>query len=345
MSEKIIFVGSFLSKKKGTQSVAEKISDFLSKHYEVTLVSHKENQLFRLLDIIFTLCFKKYDIAHIDVFSGKAFVISEVASWIVKKRDKKIIITLHGGRLNEFYEKNEKRFEKVFSRANKVLSPSQFLIQSFKKASVHVEYLPNFIDIQRFEYSNIKDRSLSLLWVRAFTNVYHPELAVETLKVLKDSFPNLVLNMIGPDKGTLKKVQSLVKELDLVDSVNFLGKVPNEKLGAYYQSHSVYLNTTRYESFGIAVVEAAACGIPIVSSLVGEIPYLWKDKEEVLICEDRDAKDMAARVQEILNSDELAKSLGKNARKKAEDLDWKMIEKRWLSVVNDVLMKEKTDVV
>lgn len=337
MRKKILFVGSFLSHTKGTQSVAEKVSGFLGKYYDVTLVSHYSNQVLRLLDIVFAVCFKSYDVVHIDVFSGKAFVISDVASRIAKLKNKKIVMTLHGGRLHEFYVGNEKRFSDLFSRADTITSPSKFLIDFFANQGVSIVYLPNFIDIDKFAYRGVQNRELSLLWVRAFTDVYHPELAIETLKKLKSRFPDLRLVMVGPDKGTLKRVQELAGRYQLQESIDFVGKVANDALSTYYQTSSVYLNTTRYESFGIAVVEAAACGIPIVSTEVGEIPYLWKDGEEILILEERTPECMASQVEKILTSHSLAEKLSDNARMKAMSLDWKQIEKQWTSLFTELL--------
>ena len=333
--KKLIFVGSFLAKKKGTHSVAEKISDFMADYYDVSLVSHHSNQFLRMLDIVFSLLFKSYDIAHIDVFSGKAFFISEWASIIAKSRGKKIVLTLHGGRLNEFYHGNETRFEKLFSRAHKITTPSKYLVECFKDLDPDIEYIPNFIDIQKFPYKGLEERK-NLLWVRAFTDVYHPELAIDTLKKLHQHYPDLRLTMIGPDKGKQGQIELYVQARGLEKYVDFIGKVDNSKLSKYYQRHSVYLNTTRYESFGIAVVEAAASGIPIVSCKVGEIPYLWGDEEDMMIIGERKAEQMAQAVKLILQNEAVGEKLSQNARKKAEALDWKHVKQQWLDVIGSV---------
>jgi SAM-dependent methyltransferase len=86
--------------------------------------------------------------------------------------------------------------------------------------------------------------------------------------LLKKNFPQISLTMIGPDKGILNEILLMIKELGLESNIKIIGPISNQELFKYYQSHSVYLNTTSYESFGVALVEAAACGIPIVSTNV-----------------------------------------------------------------------------
>ena len=145
--------------------------------------------------------------------------------------------------------------------------------------------MPNSIDLEKFPFKRDTVKKHSLLWVRAFTNIYNPEIPVRILHELRKLFPDVYLTMVGPDKGTLREVEALINRLDLEDHINITGPIPNEELRKYYQSHSVYLNTTSFESFGVAVLEAASCGMPIVSNSVGEIPLIWEDGKNILLVE------------------------------------------------------------
>ena len=121
--------------------------------------------------------------------------------------------------------------------------------------------------------------------MRAFHDIYHPKLAIETVANLKLRHPDVHLTMIGPDQGTLPACRDRIRELGLEDHISILGYLPNTELNQYYSSHAVYLNTTRYESFGVALIEAGSCGIPCVSTSVGEIPYIWQDGVNILLAE------------------------------------------------------------
>lgn len=336
---KIAFVGSHLSAQRGTKGISEKIASLLGAEYTITLVSHYENLLFRLLDIMWTLIIKRFDMVHIDVFSNKGFIYADIASRIANIKNQPIVMTLHGGMLTEKYEREPEHVRTVLQRANILQSPSLFLIEFFSKQDIKVEYMPNFININYFPYERTTIQPYSLLWVRAFSPEYRPELAVKTLHKLLQNYPRTTLTMVGPDKGIQENIEHLVKKLGIEDHVNFEGLVPNEKLLNYYQSHAVYLNTTAYESFGVAVLEAAACGIPIVSTKVGEIPYMWKKDEEILMVDMDDAEMMAEEVGRIFDSDELSKQLSKNACTKAHQYDWDTIKSKWNALLVNMTKK------
>lgn len=336
--KKILFVGNFLSKSRGSIGPSENIAKTLSKKgLKIITSSNHENVLIRFLDIIYSITFKKYDICHIDVFSGNFFYLSLASVLIAKSRNKKAIITLHGGRLPDFFSKNKRKFNLLLSLSDKALSPSKFIINSFDKIGFQILYLPNPINLFNFpfkEFKENKSENLRLLWVRAFHSIYNPFLAIYTLKKIKEDFPDATLTMAGPDKGLLNKTLDLIEKLSLTNSVNIVGSIDNTQLYKYYHSHSVYLNTTLYESFGVAVLEAASSGIPIISTKVGEIPLLWENKSDILIVPKLDESSFAEAIKETLAKPNLTKLRVGNARKKAEGFDWQIIESQWIKLLS-----------
>lgn len=336
MKKKIVFVGSHLSAYRGTKGISEKISSLLEKEYDIFLVSRYENKVLRLVDILWSLLKEKFDIVHIDVFSNKGFIYANLASKIARLKKTPIVMTLHGGMLAEKYEKEPEYVRSVLARADVLQSPSQFLKEFFGQHGFNVQYMPNFIDLSHFPYGRNSVSPYSLLWVRAFSPEYRPELAVKVLYELLKKYPDVTLTMIGPDKGSKDDVKHMVGELGLEKKIMLVGRVPNEELYHYYQSHAVYLNTTLYESFGVAVMEAAACGIPVVSTKVGEIPYLWEDSREILMS-DANVEELAQKITLIFNSETYANQLSINARKKAELFDWEnSIKKKWINLFEKV---------
>jgi len=331
-----LFIGSYLSKKTGTKDIAEKIAyPLLQEGIAIKLVSRRKNKLLRLLEIALNIIFSKQKTVHFDVFSGSAFFITEIGSLLGKLSNKRILFTLRGGALAEFAQNHPDRMEKVMARADYIQSPSLFLTYYFAKKNIHVNYLPNPIDLIKFPFKANTENKYTILWVRAFTEIYNPELALHILSEIKKTIPNATLTMIGPDKGLLANSKLLAKKLNIDTAVEFVGPVANDKLFHFFHSHSVFINTTSYESFGTAVLEAAACGIPIVSSKVGEIPYLWTHEENILMVEELEPDLFADAVIRILESPELAKNLSVNARKKAEEFDWESIKPKWIQLLQE----------
>lgn len=335
MKIKALFVGSFLSKYRGTKGISEHLKELFESSNEISirLVSKHKNKILRLLDIVVACFFSNYQTTHIDIFSDQAFYIARTASWIAKIRGKKIIMTLHGGKLPDYHIRNSDIFNKTLNRADSIQTPSRYLQQYFQNIGLKVEYLPNSITQKNFPFSLSEVKEPSLLWVRAFSPIYNPDLTVKILHEVRKTHPHATLTMIGPDKGELQHVKELINRLGLQDVVFIIGPVPNEQLFRYFHSHSVYLNTTSYESFGVAVMEAAACGIPIVSTKVGEIPYLWTDEEEILMVSGFEPEHFAKQVLRLFKNKDLALKLSINAHKKAEMFDWSRIKSRWIELL------------
>ena len=332
-----LFVGNFLSKTRGSIGPSEKIATQLQKlGYSIQLTSNVENQFLRLLDISFKILGFGGKFIFIDVFSGPAFRIAEVAARIGCFKKKQIILILHGGKLPEFAELNSGRIAKLFNRAFRIQTPSLFLKSYFEKQSFQLNYLPNSIDFTHFSYSKHQSKPVKLLWVRAFNDIYNPELAVKILAEVKKTLPNATLTMIGPDKGLKADTEKLIKNLGLENSIDILGAIPNNHLPAFYHNHSIFLNTTSYESFGVAVIEAAACGIPVVSASVGEIPYLWKHNENMMLATDFQPETFAKHVLNLYQDDILYDNISENAAQLCKKFDNRIIIEEWKTLIGEL---------
>jgi glycosyltransferase involved in cell wall biosynthesis len=336
----VLFVGTFLSEKTGTKAVAEKLAAQFEAEGRLRpiLASRHHSLLFRAVDIFWATLFGRFEVANIDVFSGKAFHFAWLAGHLLHWRKKPFLLTLRGGRLAEFSEDAPLRIHSLFSKAVRVQTPSLFLQEHFKKQGWAVKYLPNPLALSQFKPSapSVERKAQTLLWVRAFSEIYHPEIPVQVLGLLLVDFPEATLTMVGPDKGLLNKTKKLIAELGIAEKVQIVGAVPNDDLPIYYQTHTVYLNTTAYESFGVAVAEAAACGLPVVSSNVGEIPYLWRDGEEILLAEQFNAEAFAAQVRRVFEQPLFAKALGEKAARRAQEFDFQTIKEKWEGILKSL---------
>lgn len=334
MSKSLLFIGTHLSRSTGSLSASETICNLLrADGYKCQLVSRHRNKILRLLDISYAILFARYDIANIDVFSGNAFRIAEWSSLLLKITGKPMIMSLHGGRLPEFTKENSGLVLKTLKRASYVQSPSKFLISFFEENyDIEINYVPNPVDKSNFKFNKVRrftGVAPKLLWVRAFTDIYRPELAVLVLREVRKKYKEATLTMVGPDKGLLNSVMKRIDELALSQAIEIVGPVANRNLLKYYSSHDIYLNTTQYESFGISVIEAALCGIPVVTTSAGEIPHLWEHGKEISIINDPNASNFAVEINRLLEDCNLVKSYTEKARSKAELFSWEKISPVW----------------
>ena len=334
--KKVLFIGSFLSSEDGTLGPAERLVRYLAKDYQIKASSKRKNKLLRFFDILFAASFGRYDIIHVDVFSGQAMVYALIATLIANLRNKKIITNLHGGKLPRVYSKKKRIAVNLLSRSNKIITPSKFLQKFFMDWGFNVRYIPNFIDPKRFPYKQEETSgNYKILWVRAFSPEYNPLTAIRAVSFLKEDYPGVSLTMIGPDKGELATCKKHARELGISENVHFVGKVANDKLFTYFHSHDVFINTPSYESFGLGVLEAASSGIPVVSFNVGEIPLLWNRDEEILLCDDETPQTLAKKMDEALRNPGQMDKMAKAAKEKANYFTWEHVNKYWKELLED----------
>ena len=83
----------------------------------------------------------------------------------------------------------------------------------------------------------------------------------------------------------------------------------------------------------VSVIEAMALGLPIISTNVGGVPFLIKDKEDGLLISEKDYLAMSLATKELFLNQDFTDFLVVNARKKAQLFDWQIVKFNWLDVL------------
>lgn len=123
--------------------------------------------------------------------------------------------------------------------------------------------------------------------------------------------------LIGGD-GEIKKMQELFGKEEAEDNVSFLGWVRSEEKDRLLRESSIFLFPSYNEGMPMALLEAMAYGLAIVTTNVGGIPRLIEDAVDGFICEPGDVHGMSKKIIELLEDDEVRTRFGAAARKKAE---------------------------
>ena len=338
----IYIAGNFLSSRVGVRGAGEDLAEKLRANgWKVITASSHPGRLKRVLDLLWTAWSrrKSYQIAAVEVYSDHAFRWAELLCIVLRALKKPYVLTLHGGKLPEFAQMNPSRFRNLLFSANAITTPSKYLLQQFATNHKNILYLPNGLDLNNYPYPHRTIAHPKLIWLRAFHQIYNPKLAIEMLNKLVVEYPDAHLTMIGPDKGdgSLPEVRQIIEKYDFNSRVSLTGAIPKSQVGQYLSESEIFLNTTNYESFGVSVMEAAACGLCIVTTNAGELPLLWENGVDAIIVPMNDSKAMADAVIRILTEPGLAQKLSTNARKKAENFDWSVILPQWEALFDRVL--------
>ena len=112
----------------------------------------------------------------------------------------------------------------------------------------------------------------------------------------------------------------------------------HEEMREFYQSLHVYVCASRSEGTPNPCLEAAACGLPIVTTPVGNMPEFIRDGENGLFVT-RDVEDIAAKLQMLRDDPELRDRMGRAARETAEAWDWRFQAPRYAEMFESVLSR------
>jgi glycosyltransferase involved in cell wall biosynthesis len=333
MSKSVLLVGNFLSETVTYGSVGEDLARRLAERgWKVTMTSRYLNRLRRIVDMVLTTWKQRhhYEVAHLDLFSGFAFVWAEAVSVVLRWLHKPYALTLRGGGLVEFAASHPVRVKRMLDSAAAVAAPSRFLLSQMQQYRQDILLLPNPLEIGHYAFTVRATPRPRIIWLRAFHEIYNPTLLPATLVELAD-YPDFEVLMVGPDKGdgSLDRTREKAVALGVANRIQFTGPVPKRDVSSWLNRGDIFLNTTNIDNTPTSVLEAMACGLCVVSTNVGGIPYLLEDQVDSLLVSPNNPVAMAAAVRRILTEPGLAERLSTNARRKVEQFEWSRILPQW----------------
>ena len=116
------------------------------------------------------------------------------------------------------------------------------------------------------------------------------------------------------------------------DFVTFTGKLSPDDIVGLYQTADIMLNPTTVDNMPNSLLEALACGIPVVTTNAGGIPYLVEAERTALLVDIGDIQGMAKQVKRLLEDKRLYQSMARNGREEAGQYTWPVIRDKWLNM-------------
>ena len=274
-------------------------------------------------------------VVHIPLFSGAAFAWAFMGSEIARASNTPLVISLHGGRLPEFSKRWPATVRRVLAGATAVVAPSEYLRSALSEFREDIGVMPNAIALDDYPFVERHAPVARLVWLRAFHAIYNPTLGPRVLAALGDRWPAARLLMIGSDKGdgSLQATRRLADELGVADRIDFVGVVAKPDVPTWLHKGDIFVNTSNVDNTPVSVLEAMACGLPVVTTNVGGIPHLVADETEGLLVPPDDHRAFAGAIARLLEEPRLASEISRRARLKVEQLDWSAMIQRWDSLL------------
>lgn len=299
---------------------------------DVRIVSTRSHILFKPLVFMKVLWNARgYDILHVHGCSWFGFLPVLMGVTVGRLLNKRVIVTYHGGALEEFYHKWGFLVRPFLNCANKISVPSTYLQDAFKRFDFNVSVLPNVLDIKYFEFFERRKIKPNLLIVKHLKRVYNIEMGIKALSIVRKHFPEAKLKIAGcgPLESELK---SLACELKIAKFVVFLGKIDHRRITEVYSESDILLNCSKVESFGMVLLEAMASGLPVVSTNVGGVSSVIRDGVNGFLVESDNYIEMAEKLLYLLRNPEKAFEISKRGKEAAREYTWDAIKSRLKSL-------------
>lgn len=332
----ILYIGNKLSKSGANVTSIETLGSFLKQEgFNVYTSSAVSNKFFRLIDMtIATFKYsRKVSVVLIDTYSTQNFYFAVWIAKICRLLNKPYIPILRGGMLPQRLTKSPRLCKKLFDGAKINVAPSMYLMNAFiDKGYTNLKYIPNTIKIENYPFLLRNEIKSNIFWLRSFSKLYNPLLAIEILSELKQTQTEASLCMVGPEvDGSLKACKKLSEENNL--EIFFPGKLDKKDWIDLSTGFDIFINTTNFDNTPVSVIEAMALGFPIISTNVGGMNYLIEDGKDGILIEPNNCRAFIAEILYLMNSPEKVKLLSQNARKKAESFDWKNVLRLWSAIL------------
>ncbi len=181
-------------------------------------------------------------------------------------------------------------------------------------------------------------RTLRLVSVGRLSKDKNTIALIKVLRLIKNDVPDIHLDIIG-DGPEMKKMLSLAHDYDLINLITFHGNLSNSKVIKILSNSDIFLFPTKTkEGFPKVLVEAMACGLPIIASRVSVIPYLIEDKCGIVLGDSRIESIVDAVLTMISRPDKM-EEMGKKGRLISKNYTLENWQARLKTLLNDSIFK------
>ncbi|MDQ0554903.1 glycosyltransferase [Paraclostridium ghonii] len=345
----------------------KKFCDYFSKHgYEIYVISLNEGEIDSA--IVYSLDYEVKKLKNEKTFKKIGYlksiknikkIIKDIKPDIVHAHFassygllgslvnfKPYIISVWGTDIYEFPKSNiiNKHILKYnLKKADIVLSTSKAMAQETSLYTNKNIYITPFgVDVNLFkpiEKEDVNKDSIVIGTIKTLEDKYGIDYLIKGFKYVKEHFPDKKLKLIIGGEGSKREyLQKLSKELEVDKEISFIGYVNQSDIVEVFNRFDIAVFPSLRESFGVAAVEAEACGIPVVATNVGGLPEATKNGESAILVNSQNEKELGEAIIELIEDEKKRNKMGLAAREfVCKELDvndnFKIIESLYTNVL------------
>jgi glycosyltransferase involved in cell wall biosynthesis len=160
---------------------------------------------------------------------------------------------------------------------------------------------------------------INLCYVKNHRHVYGLDILVEAMADVVKEAPDVILNVAGEENEYTQKIKRTIARYGLEKNVQFVGQIPNEEVISFIRRNHIMVMPSRAEAFGVAAVEAAATGRPVIASDVGGVSEVVLNDRTGLLVPPRDPANLAEAIIKLARDANLRHKMGEQGYRFAKD--------------------------
>jgi glycosyltransferase involved in cell wall biosynthesis len=197
------------------------------------------------------------------------------------------------------------------------------LIKRYGFDKTKVRMIPHGVNTEKFtpcsqSHPAVNSDRITLLYVGRIGPRKGIDLVLEALNKANNDNIEFLIAGTGRHEQNLKEKS---KSLNVESQTEFLGYIPEDELPELYSSADMFILPSLYEGFGLVLLEAMACGTPVIGTDVGGIPTAIDDKETGIVV-DRNVSAITTAIDKIASNKKYRENLSQSAEKNSKNMTW-----------------------
>ena len=281
---------------------------------------------------------RKYDVIHIFSASYLSFLIAPTPAILVSKLyGKKIVLNYHSGEAEDHLRSWRRSTIPILNLCDAIVVPSEYLVRVFAGFGLETSAIFNIIELDKFAFRERNQLRPVFLSNRNLEPHYGVDCVLRAFALIQQQTPEASLTVVG-DGSQREALERLKTELNL-QHTSFTGRVEHVEIYDHYTNADVFLNASRIDNQPLSILEAFACGLPVVTTDAGGIPDIVTDKHTGYVVPVDHCEALAERATKLLADRNIAITMTKNAREECSKYTWEVVCEQWLTLYRSLAEK------
>ncbi len=192
----------------------------------------------------------------------------------------------------------------------------------------NIVVVPNGINLKEYtgdpSVQKVKGDEKRILFVGRLHPVKGVRYLLQAMKIVYEKMPDAKLILVG-DGEERELLEKLADNLEIRECVEFAGRVPHERVQDYMNQAEVFVLPSLSEGFPVTILEAMACGLPVVATRVGGLPDVIEDGVNGYLVKAKEPSEIAEALLKLLQDEQLWETISKTNKQKVNDYSWERV--------------------